>query len=138
MGVRIRSKHYIRGATVDHYPFEAASLAPGSEDQQAMATRDAPARALGNAMAGLRQRPVEDLVAEGPGTPRPAEKAQSNCRCVWTDHGWTVVLSRPLPKGMESGNGTQVAFALWQGAHVESGARKMRSVWIPLLVEKAK
>lgn len=125
-------------ATVDHYPFDAASLAPGSEDQQAMAKRYAPARALGNAMAGPRDRPVEDLIAEGPGTIRPAEKSQSNGRGVWTEQGWTVVLSRPLPKGIEPGSRTQVAFAIWQGTHVESGARKMRSVWVPLLVEKSK
>ncbi len=125
-------------ATVDHYPFEAASLERGSEAQEAMAKRYAPARALGNAMAGPRQRPVEDLVAEGPGTIRPAEKSQSNGRGVWTEQGWTVVLSRPLPKGIDPGSRTQVAFAVWQGAHTESGARKMRSVWIPLLVEKPK
>ena len=122
-------------ATVDHYPFEAASLEHGSEAQQAMAKRYAPARALGNAMAGPRERPVEDLIAEGPGTIRPAEKPQSSGRGAWTEQGWTVVLSRPLPKGIEPGSRTQVAFAVWQGAHIESGARKMRSVWIPLLVE---
>lgn len=126
------------GATVDHYPFEAASLERGSEAEQAMAKRYAPARALGNTMAGPRERPVQDLIAEGPGTIRPAEKMQSNGRGVWTDQGWTVVLSRPLPKGLQPGSRTQVAFAVWQGAHLESGARKMRSVWIPLLVEKSK
>jgi hypothetical protein len=126
------------GATVDHYPFEAASLEPTSDAQQAMAKRYAPARALGNSMAGPRERPVQDLIAEGPGTIRPAEKTQSNGRGVWTEKGWTVVLSRPLPKGIEPGSRTQVAFAVWQGAHIESGARKMRSVWTPLLVEKPK
>lgn len=126
------------GATVDHYPFEAASLERGSEAEQAMAKRYAPARALGNTMAGPRGRPVEDLIAEGPGTIRPAERMQSNGRGVWTDQGWTVVLSRPLPKGLQPGSRTQVAFAVWQGAHLESGARKMRSVWITLLVEKSK
>jgi DMSO reductase family type II enzyme heme b subunit len=125
-------------ATVDHYPFEAASLEPGSEAQQAMAKRYAPARALGNPMAGPRERPVQDLIAEGPGTIRPAEKTQSNGRGIWTQQGWSVVLARPLPKGIEPGSRTQVAFAVWQGSHLESGARKMRSVWIPLLVEKAK
>jgi DMSO reductase family type II enzyme heme b subunit len=126
------------GATVDHYPFEAASLEAGSEAQQAMAKRYAPARSLGNPMAGPRQRPVQDLIAEGPGSIRPADKTQSNGRGVWTENGWTVVLSRPLPKGIEPGSRTQVAFAVWQGSHQESGARKMRSVWVPLLVEATK
>jgi len=125
-------------ASVDHYPFEAASLEPGSEAQQAMAKRYAPARALNNPMAGPRPRPVEDLIADGPGSVRPAEKTQSNGRGNWTPQKWTVVLSRPVPKGVEPGSRTQVAFAVWQGSHLESGARKMRSVWIPLLIEKGK
>ena len=125
-------------ATVDHYPFEAATLEPGSEAQREMAKRYAPARALNNPMAGPRQRPVQDLVAEGPGTIRPATETRSDGRGVRTDKGWAVVLSRPLPTGLEAGRRTQVAFAVWQGAHQEAGARKMRSVWIPLLVEGGK
>ncbi len=46
------------------------------------------------------------------------------------------MLSRPLPTGLDPGMRTQVAFAVWQGAHQEVGARKMRSVWVPLLVQK--
>ncbi|MFI5397920.1 MAG: ethylbenzene dehydrogenase-related protein [Candidatus Binatia bacterium] len=126
------------GATVDHYPFEAASLEAGSEAQQAMAKRYAPARSLGNPMAGPRQRPVQDLIAEGPGSIRPADKTQSNGRGVRTENGWSVVLSRPLPRGIEPGSRTQVAFAVWEGSHQESGARKMRSIWVPLLIEGTK
>ncbi len=118
------------GAAIDHYPFEAPSLAPGSPDQQAMARRYAPARALGNDMAGPRQRPVEDLVGEGPSTLRPAVKAVSEGRGMRTQHGWSVVLSRPLPAGADTR--TQVAFAVWDGAREEVGARKMRTAWIPL------
>lgn len=125
-------------ATVDHYPFEAATLEPGSPAQREMANRYAPARALNNPMAGPRQRPVQDLVAEGPGTIRPAPETRSDGGGVRTDKGWAVVLSRPLPTGLEPGRRAQVAFAVWQGAHQEGGARKMRSVWIPLLVEGGK
>ncbi len=125
-------------ATVDHYPFEAASLQPGSDAQREMAQRYAPARALGNDMAGPRQRPVQDLVAEGPGTIRPAPETRSEGRGIRTDQGWAVVLSRPLPTGVAPGRRTQVAFAVWQGAQQEAGARKMRSVWVPLLVEAGK
>jgi len=123
-------------ATVDHYPFEAASLPPGSEAQREMALRYAPARALGNEMAGPRQQPVQDLVAEGPGTIRPAAATVSSGRGAHTDQGWSVVLTRPLPKGLEPGGRTQVAFAVWQGAQQEAGSRKMRSVWVPLLLQK--
>jgi hypothetical protein len=121
-------------AAVDHYPFEAPSLAPGSDVQRAMAERYAPARALGNTMAGPRTRPVEDLIAEGPGTLRPGA-ATSEGRGVWTVAGWQVVISRPLPADLAPGVRTQVAFAVWQGAHEEVGARKMRSVWVPMLIE---
>jgi DMSO reductase family type II enzyme heme b subunit len=123
-------------ATVDHYPFEAASLQPGSEAQREMAARYAPARALGNAMAGPRDRPVQDLVAEGPGTIRPAAETRSTGAGARTPQGWSVVLARPLPKRLEPGGRTQVAFAVWQGDHQEGGARKMRSVWVPLLLQK--
>jgi len=123
-------------ATVDHYPFEAASLQAGSEAQHEMAQRYAPARALGNEMAGPRKQPVQDLIAEGPGTIRPAPETRSVGGGKRTDQGWSVVLSRPLPKGLEPGSRTQVAFAVWQGEHREVGARKMRSVWVPLLRQK--
>ncbi len=59
-------------AAVDHYPFQAPSLKEGSVEQQEMANRYAPAHALGNNMAGPRTQPVQDLIAEGPGTLRPA------------------------------------------------------------------
>jgi DMSO reductase family type II enzyme heme b subunit len=123
-------------ATVDHYPFEAAPLEKDAEAQQAMAKRYAPARALGNDMAGPRDRPVQDLIAEGPGTIRPAEKQQSDGRGVRTDKGWSVVVSRPLPQGLAAGSRTQVAVAVWQGAQQEGGSRKMRSLWTPLLIQK--
>jgi DMSO reductase family type II enzyme heme b subunit len=122
------------GATVDHYPFEAASLAPGSEAQREMAERYAPARALGNDMAGPREKPVQDLLAEGPGTLRPVADGHSAGRGVRTEQGWSVVLVRPVPAQVQPGARTQVAFAVWEGSHQEAGARKMRSVWIPLRV----
>jgi len=125
-------------ATVDHYPFEAPALEPGSAAQGEMARRYAPARALGNEMAGPLQRPVQDLIAEGPGTIRPAAEQRSEGRGVRSEQGWSVVLSRPLPAGLDAGRRTQVAFAVWQGAQQESGSRKMRSVWVPLTIERGK
>lgn len=119
-------------ATVDHYPFDAASLKAGSPEQVAMAKRYAPARSLGNPMAGPRTQPVQDLIAEGPGTLRLADKSTSSGTGKRAKDGWTVMLSRPLPKGLQAGNRTQVAFAVWEGSHQEVGARKMRTAWIPL------
>lgn len=125
---------YYPNAKVDHYPFESASLAAGSPEQKAMALRFAPARAVGNAMAGPRERPVQDLVAEGAGTLRPAEQVSTGAGKPTVD-GWAVVIARPLPRGIGPGTRTQVAFAVWQGAKGEVGSRKMRTGWIPLAVE---
>lgn len=123
-------------ATVDHYPFEAASLEPGSPEQQAMAVRYAPARALGNVYpnnGGPPQSPVQDLVAEGPGTLRSAEDGESDGSGRRIEGGWAVVLSRPLPDGLRDPKAqTQVAFAVWEGTHRETGSRKMRTGWIAL------
>jgi len=132
------------GATVDHYPFEAGSLpgtdefavhAPGSPERQAMTSRYAPARAVGNTMAGPRTSPVQDLLAEGPGTLTPAPSTDSDGRGVRTASGWAVVLTRRMPNGVRPGSRGQVAFAVWEGGHDEAGSRKMRTGWIPLVVE---
>lgn len=125
-------------AKVDHYPFEAASLKPGSPVQQEMEKRYAPARSLGNPMAGPRTVPVQDLLAEGPGTIHPAEKSLSSGNGKHSQEGWTVVLIRPLPNGAQPGGRTQVAFAVWEGSHQEVGPKKMRTGWIPLSLGSAK
>lgn len=125
-------------AKIDHYPFESASLTAGSPDQVAMARRYAPARAVGNTMAGPREQPVQDLVASGPGTLRPAAAAVSTGSGKASAAGWSVVVVRPLPRGVAPGSRSQVAFAVWQGAKLEAGGRKMRTGWIPLAVEAVK
>jgi hypothetical protein len=125
-------------AKVDHYPFEAAMLAPGSPEQVGMAKRYAPARALGNPMAGPRDRPVQDLVATGPSTISPAQRAVSTGSGKRTKTGWAVTLVRPLPEGVRPGARSQVAFAVWQGAKGEVGPLKMRSGWVPFAVEASK
>lgn len=122
-------------ALPDHYPFEAEPLEPDSEPQRAMQLRYAPARALGNAMAGPRAQPVEDLVATGPGTLAPAASQDSVGQGRRSAGGWAVVLTRRVPAGLAAGARTQVAFAIWDGAHEEVGARKMRTGWTPLFFE---
>ena len=125
-------------AKVDHYPFEPPSLKPGSAEQQAMAKRYAPARSLGNPMAGPRTVPVQDLVAAGPGTLQAAEKTVSIGNGNHAQGRWSVLLIRPLPNGAQAGERTQVAFAVWEGSHQEAGARKMRTAWVPLALGSAK
>ncbi len=128
-------KALYENASVDHYPFQAPSLPEGSQDQRAMEARYAPARALGNPMAGPRERPVEDLIATGPGTLQPAARTLSAGRGQRTADGWSVVLIRPMPADLSPGTRTQIAFAVWEGSHQEVGARKMRTGWIPMILE---
>ena len=124
-------------AKVDHYPFEAAAIEPGSPEQEAMAKRYAPARAAGNPNALPHSKPVQDLIAEGPGTLRPAGTSVSDGKGRHDGKRWTVLISRPLPNGVAPGGRTQIAFAVWQGAENEVGARKMRTPWIPLAIGRA-
>ncbi|MEE9518850.1 MAG: ethylbenzene dehydrogenase-related protein [bacterium] len=126
------------GAAVDHYPFEAPSLKPGSKAQHDMALRYAPARVVGNRRVGPRARPVEDLIAEGPGTISRATAPKSDGHGSRTEEGWTVVISRPLPKGLNSKGISKVQFAVWNGSHGEVGSRKMWSGWIPLRIKEGR
>lgn len=122
-------------AAIDHYPFEAESLKEDPAEQHAMEARYAPARALGNLMAGPRTSPVEDLQAEGPSTLSSAPVKVSRGHGERTPTGWSVVIVRPLPEGFDRQHGTQIAFAVWRGEAREVGARKMRTAWIPLVEE---
>lgn len=122
-------------ASVDHYPFEAPSLEPGSQEQERLAAQYAPARSLEHRMEGPRERSVEDLLAEGPGTLAPMPEQRSTGSGRRDGEGWEVVIIRPLPVGLAPGKRTQVALAVWDGEGEEVGARKMRSGWIPLHVE---
>jgi hypothetical protein len=125
-------------ATVDHYPFQAKSLEPGSPAQKEMARRYAPAEAVGNRRVGPREFPVEDLVAEGPGSLTPSPNGTSRGHGIRTKKGWTVVLKRRYPEGLTPKTRTQIAFAVWEGSAKEAGARKMRTGWIPLAVREVK
>jgi len=120
-------------ATVDHYPFEAKPLEPGSAARQEMERLYSPATASGNRGAGPRKSPVESLIATGPGTLAPAPGQDSSGRGVFQKNRWLVVIRRPLPEGLGRDQRTHAAFAVWQGSKQESGARKMRTGWIPLV-----
>lgn len=126
------------GATVDHYPFEAKPLEKAPAAQREMALRYAPARALDNRMAGPRDNPVQDLVAEGPGTIAPAPATTSSGRGRRTSNGWAVVITRRLPEGLPTSPNAQIAFAVWDGEKHEVGSRKMRTAWIPATAQEKK
>jgi hypothetical protein len=125
-------------ATVDHYPFDAASVEKGSDVHAQMVRRYAPADAVGNRRGGPRTTAVEDLIAEGPGTitRAPAPPTPSYGRGERTPTGWAVVIKRAMPDGLTPVSRTQVAFAVWQGSAEEAGARKMRSAWVGLAMRE--
>jgi DMSO reductase family type II enzyme heme b subunit len=125
-------------ASVDHYPFEAQSLQPGSPEQKEMQQRYSPARATGNTMAGPRERPVECLIAGGPGTLTPDLTLQANGKGKYEKGKWAVVISRPLPEVLRAAPRSQAAFAVWEGSHREVGSRKMRTGWVPVVREQKK
>lgn len=122
-------------ASIDHYPAEAKPLENNPQAQAETAARYAPARALGNRRSGPRDQPVEDLIAEGPSTLSPAPSAVSKGKGVKTAKGWAVVISRPMPAGFSAATPSQIAFAVWEGSHIEVGARKMRTGWVPLILK---
>jgi hypothetical protein len=124
-------------ATTDHYPYDAQSLTPDSEEQKEMERRYSPAEAVGNEMGVSRTRAVQDLLAEGPGTLTPMEQQLSTGGGSRTGDGWQVVMVRPAPSWLVRGAQSQVAFAVWDGEADETGARKMRSVWVPLALPEA-
>lgn len=119
-------------ASVDHYPFQAASLKPGQREQRAMELRYSPARAVNNPVSPPHNRAVQDLVAEGPGTLTAAEATVSEGRGIRSGERWIVVIVRTLPEEFLAFPQPQAAFAVWEGGRQEAGARKMRTAWIPM------
>lgn len=122
-------------ASIDHYPFEAVSLEKGSPAQKELQALYSPARSLGNTSAGPRTSPVQDLLAEGPGTISVDPQGSSSGQGRRTPDGWVVIIVRKLPFEINQQTSTQVAFAVWDGARQEVGARKMRTGWTPLSIQ---
>ena len=131
-------KELYPNAAIDHYPFESKSLEPGSAAQKEMASRYAPSQAVGNRRVGPRESPVEEMIAEGPGTLSPVPDKKGRGAGVRTKDGWAVVITRKLPEGLAPNTRSQIALAVWEGAGNEVGARKMRTGWIPLAMRAGK
>jgi hypothetical protein len=85
---------------------------------------------------------VQDLLAEGAGTLTVAPDQGSVGRGVWRSGVWQVTIARPLgppdTSPFRPGRRTYVAFAVWDGAAGNAGAKKMRTAWIPLTLEQVK
>ncbi len=122
-------------ATVDHYPFEAAT----EGDLEKMTRQYTIAHAAGNRLVRDRRGSVDDLIAHGFGTLTYLPTQASRGWSQWKDGRWAVVISRPLAEqgwpggeGLTAGQTTFAAFAVWDGGRGQAGSRKMRSVWVPL------
>jgi len=127
-------------AAIDHYPPEAAKDEAG---RQILGKLYEPPRAVGNPVAAdPLSTPVEDLSAEGFGKLRHDDAGKSVGRGEHRDGKWYVVISRRLdtaPGGktqLRPGLSTYVAIAVWNGSRDHRGSKKMRSVWIPLVIEE--
>lgn len=97
-----------------------------------------------NSVSAPREGAAESLVAEGFGTatdyggPQPRIRA----RGAWKEGRWAVVFSGPLNAGdkhevdFKAQPDTPIAFALWNGAEAQRGARKVYSpAWYRVVLE---
>ncbi|MCC7106950.1 MAG: hypothetical protein IT307_17590, partial [Chloroflexi bacterium] len=87
-----------------------------------------------------RRSPVEELEAIGFGTAAHRDLQAVQGKGVWVDNQWKVVLSRSLRSqdvgAAQFNPDTQIptAFAVWNGANQEVGARKQLSASVGLQV----
>lgn len=121
---------------VDPYPFNQNEAA-----REEMTTRYAPAMAAGNPIT-KRPQPgaVQELLAEGFSTSSVPPVQHATGKGQWSANTWAITIARPLKEGEGRSNldvdrKTYVAFAVWDGKERHTGGRKMRSGWVPLLVQ---
>lgn len=95
------------------------------------------AQQSGNSMADFHRKiPVEELVAEGFGTLTHQKQSETTGRGIWRDGKWNVVFTRPLATTdkldyqFAPGAKGQTAFAVWEGAAGNVGARKQWTNWV--------
>ncbi len=81
---------------------------------------------------------VEDLIARGVGTLTPRAHQRVQGRGLWRNGTWTVLLTRALATHeaeeatLPVGKARAVAFAVWDGAKGDRGARKSITGWVRL------
>ena len=122
---------------VDPYPFKQSDAA-----RDEMTKRYAPAMAAGNPVTARPQSgAVQEMLAEGFGTSSVPPVQRASGKGAWDQHAWAVTIARPLKEGegrsnLEVDSKTYMAFAVWDGAERQTGGRKMRSGWVPLVVKR--
>ena len=77
----------------------------------------------------------EELLAGGPGTTTAFDESQVRTTTAYDDGRWTVVMSRPVASAATNRTSlavdrdVDVAFAVWNGSHMERSGRKSVSEW---------
>lgn len=121
---------------VDTYPYQQSDAA-----KDEMTRRYAPAMAAGNPITARPQAgAVQQMLAEGFGTSSVPPVQHAKGKGAWSQDAWVVTIARPLKEGdgrsnLEVGKKTYLAFAVWDGAERHTGGRKMRSGWVPLVLQ---
>lgn len=87
----------------------------------------------------LKVTAVEDAVAEGFYTITTQAQQDALGRGIWSEGRWDVVVTRALvtgdPQDISVATGNVLAFAVWDGASGDVGARKSVSTWAVLNME---
>lgn len=124
-------------ANVDMYPMEfkdSGNLKGLDEEAQEVYSHG---RAAGNPQSYPKTKGADEMMAEGFGTsvllPEPVAEAMGR----WEKNEWTLQIVRPLSikdrSTLKVGQQGFVAFAVWQGARDEVGARKSVTMsWVPI------
>ncbi len=96
--------------------------------------------AAGNPQSYRKIHGVDEIFAEGFGSSSVIENVESIAQGAWKNNEWDLVLSRSLKREngsiLESGKGSFVGFAVWQGGKDEVGSRKSVTMnWTPLKIQ---
>ncbi|MBI4504205.1 MAG: hypothetical protein HY691_01610 [Chloroflexi bacterium] len=127
----------------DYYPYAAGS--PPFDAAKDFASDEAKAyligRAAGNPLSAVTKKsPVEELLAVGFGTTTHKQRQEVEGRGVWSGGRWQVAFVRALASGdaaeadLAKRSDVPVAFAVWNGANQEVGARKQVSGFLTLRI----
>lgn len=125
----------------DSYPFATGTppFKVATDFASAEARQFFPGLAAGNPLSSMvRPSPVEELVSAGFGTATHKERQSVQGKGQWADGRWRVVFVRDLEVGDPTGASlagkaeVPMAFAVWNGANQEVGARKQLSSFVSL------
>ncbi|HWR83919.1 MAG TPA: ethylbenzene dehydrogenase-related protein [Candidatus Deferrimicrobium sp.] len=126
------------------YPYSAIDfyvedVPPEGPAREQMAQQYSPAIGVGNP-ASMHTSPVQAFVAEGFGTLTAVNEPEVRGQGTWQAGRWYVTIGIKLPAAtamtpFQVGQRTFMALAVWDGSAGNVGSRKMRTTWIPFMME---